>query len=64
MYFILAFFILISRVVSGAPVPFPEHALVMMDFAIGMFETLQVYNMTAKHKLEVRVGINVGKFLL
>ncbi|KAH3760158.1 PAS domain S-box protein [Pelomyxa schiedti] len=46
--------------VSGAPVPFPEHADVMMDFAISMLDSLEMFNSTVNNKLSIRIGMNTG----
>ena len=44
----------------GVPTPNPEHALIMIQFARGMYEDLAAYNRTAKIQFNIRVGLNCG----
>lgn len=45
----------------GVPSKNENHALVMFNFAVGMYEDLQEYNKTAKIKFEIRIGLNSGR---
>ncbi len=44
----------------GIPVPNPDNARIMIQFAKGMFEDLVEYNKTAKIHFEMRIGLNNG----
>eukprot|EP00727_Mastigamoeba_balamuthi_P013620 m51a1_g8881 putative protein (1732) ;mRNA; r:637216-644206 len=46
---------------TGVPIPFPEHAEVMMEFAITMLETLACYNRDHKNSISLRIGVNTGR---
>lgn len=45
----------------GVPSKNENHALVMFNFAVGMYEDLQEYNKTAKIKFDMRIGLNSGR---
>lgn len=44
----------------GVPEPNPDHALVMIKFARGVYEDLAEYNRTAKIRFNIRIGLNSG----
>ena len=44
----------------GVPEPNPDHAKIMVDFALGMYEDLETYNKDAKIKFNMRIGLNCG----
>ncbi len=44
----------------GIPTPNENHALVMVEFAKGMYEDLAVYNEKAKIHFDMRIGLNCG----
>ena len=45
---------------SGVPDPNPNHAMVMYEFAKGMYEDLQEYNKNATIRFDIRIGLNTG----
>lgn len=45
----------------GVPSKNEDHALVMFNFAVGMYQDLEEYNKTAKIKFEIRIGLNSGR---
>lgn len=45
----------------GVPSKNENHALVMFNFAVGMYEDLKEYNKTAKIKFDMRIGLNSGR---
>ena len=47
----------------GVPSENENHALVMFNFALGMYKDLEEYNKTAKIKFELRIGLNSGKVI-
>ncbi len=44
----------------GVPMENPDHAMIIVKFATGMYEDLEEYNKTAKIKFSIRIGINSG----
>ena len=46
--------------VGGIPIPRSDHAEIVADMAIGMFEDLNQFNMDHSMHLEMRIGINSG----
>ena len=44
----------------GLPTPNENHAKVMVQFAIGMFQDLADYNQKARIKFNIRIGLNSG----
>ena len=47
----------------GVPSKNENHALVMFNFALGMYKDLEEYNKTAKIKFELRIGLNSGRVI-
>ena len=46
--------------VGGIPIPRSDHAEIVADMAIGMFEDLNQFNIDHSMHLEMRIGINSG----
>ena len=44
----------------GVPVPKENNALILVEFAKGMYEDLADYNKTAKIPFQIRIGLNSG----
>ena len=44
----------------GVPEKNDHHAEIMIEFAKGMLEDLEVYNLTANIKFQIRIGLNCG----
>ena len=44
----------------GVPSANKEHAQIMVNFALGMYEDLENYNRTAKIQFKMRIGLNSG----
>ena len=46
--------------VGGLPIPRTDHAEIVADMAIGMFQDLSAFNTDNKMELEMRVGMHSG----
>jgi len=46
--------------VGGLPIPRPDHAQIVADMALGMFEDLREFNATQGAELQMRIGLNSG----
>ena len=46
--------------VGGIPIPRSDHAEIVVEMAIGMFEDLKQFNIAHSMNLEMRIGINSG----
>ena len=46
--------------VGGIPIPRSDHAEIVAEMAIGMFEDLKQFNIAHSMNLEMRIGINSG----
>lgn len=44
----------------GLPAPNPNHAQIMIEFAKGLLEDLEIYNQNAKIPFNIRIGLNSG----
>ena len=49
--------------VCGLPEPDSAYAVKIVNFAKGMYKDLQEYNKTAKHPMDIRIGINCGSVI-
>lgn len=47
-------------VVGGLPIPRPDHAALIAEMALGMFEDLQIFNQENNAELNMRIGMNSG----
>jgi len=46
--------------VGGLPIPRPDHAQIVADMAIGMYEDLAAFNQMHGMELNMRIGMNTG----
>ena len=46
--------------VGGLPIPRPDHAQIVADMALGMFEDLREFNAIQGAELQMRIGLNSG----
>ncbi|MCR4823208.1 MAG: hypothetical protein K5873_10100 [Treponema sp.] len=47
-------------VACGVPTPTENHAQIMINFAMGMYEDLKTYNRSAQIQFNMRIGLNCG----